>query len=95
MVAKGFPRLSVRDVKRLPIRVTETKKTADKASHDEMVKLVDKMLGLVPKLRKAKTDSERKTLQNAVTATDRAIDQLVYKLYDLTADEIKLVEQSG
>jgi Xaa-Pro aminopeptidase len=50
------------------------------------------MLGLVPKLRKAKTESERKTLQNAVTATERAIDQLVYKLYGLTADEIRLVE---
>lgn len=40
----------------------------------------------------AKTDAERKTLQNAVTATDRQIDALVYELYGLTDDEIKLVE---
>jgi len=76
----------------LPIVALDLTKKADKAAHDEMVALVDKMLGLVPKLRKAKTEAERRTLQNAVAATDRAIDQLVYKLYGLTADEIRPVE---
>ena len=32
------------------------------------------------------------TLQNAVAATDRAIDALVYELYGLTPEEIALVE---
>jgi hypothetical protein len=32
------------------------------------------------------------TLQNAVTVTDHQIDQLVYELYGLTAEEIALVE---
>ncbi len=31
-------------------------------------------------------------LQNAVTATDRQIEALVYELYGLTPAEIKLVE---
>jgi hypothetical protein len=56
------------------------------------VLLVDKMLGLMPKLRAATADSEKAVLQNAVTATDQQIDQLVYELYGLTAEEIKLVE---
>jgi len=61
--------------------------------HDRLlVGLVDKMLALTPKLRAARTDAERQTLQNAVTATDRQIDALVYELYGLTEDEIKLVE---
>ena len=50
------------------------------------------LLALTPKLRAARTETERQTLQNAVTATDRQIDALVYELYGLTADEIKLVE---
>ena len=54
--------------------------------------LVDKMLGLMPKLRSAVSDREKAALQNAVTATDQQIDQLVYELYGLTEDEIKLVE---
>jgi len=52
------------------------------------------MLSLVPKLRIATTDSEKNTLQNAITATDRQIDELVYELYGLSKEEIELVEKS-
>jgi hypothetical protein len=52
-----------------------------------------KMLALTPKLRAAKTDAERQTLQNAVTATDQQVDALVYELYGLTPEEIALVER--
>ena len=52
----------------------------------------DKMPPLTPSLRAAKSDADRQTLQNAVTATDRQIDALVYELYGLTAEEIALVE---
>jgi len=64
----------------------------DRARHDRLVGLADKMLALVPKLRAATPGAERATLQNAVTATDQQIDALVYDLYGLTAEEIKLVE---
>lgn len=40
----------------------------------------------------ATSDAEKATLQNAVTATDRQLDQLVYELYGLTPEEIQLVE---
>ncbi len=59
---------------------------------DKLVVLVDKLLGLMPKLRAATAESEKAVLQNAVTATDQQIDALVYELYGLTDDEIKLVE---
>ncbi|MGI8966537.1 MAG: TaqI-like C-terminal specificity domain-containing protein, partial [Limisphaerales bacterium] len=65
-----------------------------KPPDDKLVGLVDKMLVLVPKLRAAQNPSEQQTLQNAVTATDQQIDQLVYDLYGLTEEEIKLVEGS-
>ena len=53
------------------------------------------MLVLVPRLRLAKSETEKATLQNAVSATDRTIDALVYELYGLTPDEIALVEESA
>jgi len=37
-------------------------------------------------------NAERQTLQNAVSATDQQTDALVYELWGLTEDEIKLVE---
>jgi Xaa-Pro aminopeptidase len=66
-----------------------------KTRHDQLVALVDKMLGLVPKLRAAKSEQERATLQNAVDATDQQIDRLVYDLYGLTEEEIALVESAS
>lgn len=49
-------------------------------------------LSALPKLRAATAESEKAVLQNAVTATDQQIDALVYELYGLTPEEIKLVE---
>jgi hypothetical protein len=60
--------------------------------HDRMVALLDKMLVLTPKLRGATSESEKAALQNAVTTTDTEIDRLVYELYGLTQEEIKIVE---
>ena len=40
----------------------------------------------------ARTDAERTTLENAVTATDQDIDALVYELYGLAPEEIVLVD---
>lgn len=53
--------------------------------------LVDKLLGLIRKLRAVTTESEKATLQNTVTATDQQTDALVYDLYGLTEAEIKIV----
>ena len=40
----------------------------------------------------ATSESEKAALQNAVTTTDAEIDRLVYELYGLTEEEIKIVE---
>lgn len=44
------------------------------------------------KPRAAKSEKDKAVLQNAVEATDRQIDALVYELYGLTPEEIALVE---
>jgi hypothetical protein len=87
-----FRQTTLAELRRLPIPFSDFTNKTDKTRHDKLVLLVDKLLGLMPKLRAATADSEKAVLQNAVTATDQQIDQLVYELYGLTADEIKLVE---
>ncbi len=57
-----------------------------------MVSLVDQMLSLNKHLPKIKTDHEKTALQRQIDATDQQIDQLVYELYGLTEEEIKIVE---
>ena len=44
------------------------------------------------KLQDAKLDHDKTLLQRQVEATDAAIDKLVYELYGLTEEEIKIVE---
>lgn len=78
----------------LPIVSLDLRKATDRIRHDRLIALVDKMLALTPKLHAATGDHERSTLQNAVTATDRQIDQLVYELYALTPEEIAFVESA-
>ena len=65
---------------------------ADKARHDRMVALVEQMLSLHKKLAAANTDHEKTNLQRRIDAIDRRIDRLVYDLYELTDEEIRIVE---
>ena len=88
----SFPQVTIFSLSQVPVRKLDVAKPTDHVCHDRLVGLVDKMLALTPKLRAAKTDAERQTLQNAVTATDQQIDALVYELYGLTPEEIALVE---
>jgi hypothetical protein len=73
----GFFRYFTQFIEKIPIVVPDLSKPADKSRHDKLVLLVDKLLGLMPKLRAATADSEKAVLQNAVTATDQQIDNLV------------------
>jgi hypothetical protein len=67
-------------------------RTADKSRHDQMVKLVEQMLELHKRLSAAKAPPEKTSLERQIAATDGQIDRLVYDLYALTEDEIKIVE---
>jgi hypothetical protein len=57
-----------------------------------VVGLVETMLKLHKDLPKAKTPQEQESIQRQLAATDRQIDMLVYELYGLTDDEIRIVE---
>jgi hypothetical protein len=45
-------------------------------------------------LKIAKEQQLHSILQRQIEATDNQIDQMVYQLYDLTEDEIKIVEEA-
>ncbi len=64
------------------------------AMHDKIVKLVDRMLDLHKKLAAAKVPAEKTRIQRQINTTDSAIDKLTYELYNLTPEEIKIVEEN-
>lgn len=93
--SKGlFPKILVSDLKKIPIHKIDFDNKKDKSRHDQMVAYVDTMLELNKKLPKLKTEHEKTVIQRQIDATDRKIDKLVYKLYDLTDEDIRLIEES-
>jgi hypothetical protein len=76
----------------LPIHPINFSDPAEKAQHDKMVSLVERMLALHQSLKSAHNPQEADRLTREVESVDRGIDGLVYQLYGLTEEEIKIVE---
>jgi len=77
----------------LPIRTIDFDNPQDVLKHDRLVKLVDKMLDLHKQLAAAKIPDEKTRIQRQIDTTDKQIDNLVYALYGLNEEEIKIVEE--
>ncbi len=75
-----------------PVPTIDPTNPTDQAQHGQMVTLVERMLDLHPQLAAAKVPQAKTMLQRQIEATDRQIDTLVYELYGLTDEEIKIVE---
>jgi hypothetical protein len=64
-------------------------------SYNNIVELVISMLDLNQNFSIVKTAQEKTILQRQIDPTSRRIDELVYELYGLTDEEIKIVESSN
>jgi hypothetical protein len=91
-VGEALAEIKRANVARLPIRKIDFSNSPDEARHDRMVDLVERMLDLRKQLTVMKTDHAKTNLQRQMDATDEQIDDLVYELYELTPEEIKIVE---
>lgn len=86
----GWYSFEARFIRSLPIVITE-----DRARHGRIVLLVETMLGLHTRFVSASTPHEQKSFKRQIEATDRQIDKLVYELYGLTDEEIKIIENAA
>ncbi len=76
----------------VPFRHIDFSNTSDRNHHNQMVSLVDQMLSLHKQLAAAKTSQDKTFIQRQIEQTDKRIDKLVYELYELTHEEIAIVE---
>lgn len=91
--AGGFYIYKTMFLNKLPIYIINS--SNNKSVHDLIVTHVEQMLELQKHLTIAKTESEKLIFQRQIDSTDREIDRLVYELYGLTEEEIKIVESAG
>ncbi|MCO5252296.1 MAG: Eco57I restriction-modification methylase domain-containing protein [Candidatus Kapabacteria bacterium] len=87
----GFYSYEKRFIKDIPIKKINFENNHEKAQHDKIVELVERMLRLHKELQTA-TEFDRKHIEQYISRTDKEIDALVYQLYALTPEEIKIVE---
>jgi hypothetical protein len=88
----GYFALNRQYIEQLPIRPINFADAADQARHERMVQLVEAMLQMHRHKAAAQTQHEQSLLQHQIEYTDKQIDALVYELYELSDEEIKIVE---
>lgn len=81
-----FPKVLVSDLSNLPIRIPS------ESLSKRLVAAVTSVITLKDNAYKNQTPDEKNRLQRQIDSTDREIDRLVYELYELTDEEIKIVE---
>jgi len=92
IVANAFPRLSVGDLKNLPIKNIDFNIKSEKAVHDKISEIVDNLLRLYNTISSIPLETDRQQLQRAIDHAERRIDELVYELYRLSEEEIAIIE---
>jgi len=88
----GYIALNRQYIEQLPIRPINFDDPAEKSAHDKIVALVEAMLEFHKRLATAQNPRDKENLEKQIGSTDKAIDKLVYELYGLSGEEIKIVE---
>ena len=84
----GYIRFNATNINEIPVALGSEEETKRLAS------LVNSMLSLHKRLATELLPQKREQLQREIDATDRQIDALVYQLYGLTDDDIRIVEEA-
>jgi len=88
----GYLRFIYQYLKTIPIYEIDYSDPKEKMIHGSIVESVSTMNDLKRKIAEAKSPQEKTMLDRQIASLDRQIDQLVYQLYGLTDEEIKIVE---
>jgi hypothetical protein len=80
-------------IENIPIYLIDFSNPAEKAQHDKLVALVDNMLELQKKYHETRMERDKELYERQIKVVDAQIDKLVYDLYGLTEEEIRIVEE--
>ncbi|WP_455144485.1 Eco57I restriction-modification methylase domain-containing protein [Brachyspira pilosicoli] len=89
---KIFPKIPIANLEKLPIKNLNLDDKQDKEIYDKLVNLVDSIIDLNKKLSSEKNPNTVEMLNARIQAVDKAIDKIVYSLYGLNDEEIRIIE---
>lgn len=87
-----FPQIRLHWLKSFAIINIDFSVKTQKEKHDSLVSIVDQMIQTQKDCRGTKSESDKKLYEQKISMLDKKIDELVYKLYGLTDEEIKIIE---
>ena len=85
----------IREFEILPIHTIDFSDPTEKVQHDKLVALVESMLELQMKHHDVRMEQDKELYERQIKLVDTQIDRLVYDLYGLTEEEVKVVEGEG
>lgn len=88
----GYWSYGKRFIEKLPIKIINLSNPGDKDNHDNIVSLVNSSVELNNKLQKTNVDHDKAVLERQIKSVKQRINGLIYELYGLTQEEIKIVE---
>lgn len=91
---KLFAEIKINHLAEIPVCKVNSSNKKQRENYKKLVKLVDKMLELNQELQKATENSEKwNAVKGEIEKIDKKIDEEVYKLYDLTPEEVGIIER--
>ena len=79
-------------LKKISTAIINFENPSEKARHDKLVSLVERMLELKKKYHETRMEQDKELCERQIKMVDAQIDRLVYDLYGLTEEEVKVVE---
>jgi hypothetical protein len=90
----GYTRFTAKKISEIPIRKIDFSSLPDTKLYNLIVGHVEKIIKLHKLAAQTNIPHEKEAIRRQIDATDKQINGLVYELYDLTREEINVVEES-
>ena len=87
----GYFSYESRFIENIPIRTIDFNSASEKAVHDKIVSLVERMLDIHKQRNALPPSAEREKIEREIAITDEKIDETVYELYGITKEERKIL----
>ncbi len=92
--AGGFFEYKTQFLNHYPIFVYNQKDKKEKETHDQIAKLASNLCVLYKELQTTKLETQCQQIQRTINHAEKKIDELVYELYGLSEEEIKIIEEN-
>jgi len=87
-----FQKILIQNCKKFPIKSIDKTNNEEVRKQNKIIKFVDQLIQLNKEIHDAKLESKREQIQGKIDYCEDRINEIVYELYELTPEEIKIVE---